>query len=203
MPDVRAYFSKTGRLKYISHLDLQRAIARLLVRSGLPIVYTEGFNPHPRLNIALPLSVYQEGENEAFDFRIARELPPEEIISALNAKMFPGSSISAVEYLNGKNAPKSAVYRLEMETDMEPDGFKRALAGEMKVLKRSKSGEKEVDIAPMIKLISAEKSEGVLTVRAELPAAGGENLNPSYIPAYFGERVKTKRIVREKIIFCK
>ena len=203
MPDVRAYFSKTGRLKYISHLDLQRALARLLVRSGLPIVYTEGFNPHPRLNIALPLSVYQEGENEAFDFRISRELPPEEIVSALNAKMFPGSRVSAVEYLNGKNAPKSAVWRIEMETGMSAEEFEAALKGEMKTIKKSKSGEREVDIAPMIKLISAEKAGNTLTVRAELPASGGEYLNPAYIPACFGEKVKKTRIVREKIIFSK
>ncbi|MBR5746764.1 MAG: TIGR03936 family radical SAM-associated protein [Clostridia bacterium] len=203
MPDVRAYFSKTGRLKYISHLDLQRALARLLVRSGLPIVYTEGFNPHPRLNIALPLSVYQEGENEAFDFRISRELPPEEIVGALNAKMFPGSRVSAAEYLNGKNAPKSAVWRIEMETGMSAEEFEAELKGEMKTIKKSKSGEREVDIAPMIKLISAEKAGNTLTVRAELPASGGEYLNPAYIPAYFGEKVKKTRIVREKIIFSK
>ena len=68
--DYRVTFTKLGRLKYISHLDLQRAVARMLVRSGLPIAYTEGFNPHPRLNIVLPLSVYQEGEREVFDFRL-------------------------------------------------------------------------------------------------------------------------------------
>lgn len=203
MPDVRAYFSKTGKLKYISHLDLQRAVARLLVRSGLPVVYTEGFNPHPRLNIALPLSVYQEGENEVFDFRISREIPEKEIVDALNAKMFPGSRVSAVEYITGKNAPKSAVYRIEAETELEPGDFEKALAGEMKVIKHSKSGEKETDIAPMIKLVSAEKREGVLVIRAELPASGGEYLNPSYITAFFGEKMKTLRIVREKIIFCK
>ena len=203
MPDIRAYFSKTGRLKYISHLDLQRALARLLVRSGLPIVYTEGFNPHPRLNIALPLSVYQEGENEVFDFRISREMPLEEIVRALNAKMFPGSRVSAAGYLNGKSTPQSAVYRIEMETGMSEEDFESALAGGMKTLKKSKSGEREVDIAPMIKLISAERSGNLLTVRAELPASGSEYLNPSYIPAYFGERVKTKRIVRERIIFSK
>ena len=201
MPDIRAYFTKTGRLKYISHLDLQRALARLLVRSGLPIVYTEGFNPHPRLNIALPLSIFQEGENEVFDFRIAREMPPEEIVASLNAVMFPGSVVKRAEYMSGKSAPKQAVYRLELETGVSSAEFEKCLSGEMKIVKKSKSGEKEVDIAPMIKLLSAEDGENSLTVRVRLPASGGDYLNPAYIPAYFGERVRVRRIVRENILF--
>ncbi|MBQ0110113.1 MAG: TIGR03936 family radical SAM-associated protein, partial [Clostridiales bacterium] len=58
MADYRVTFTKTGRLKYISHLDLQRAVTRLLLRSGIPIQWSEGFNPHPRINIALPLPIY-------------------------------------------------------------------------------------------------------------------------------------------------
>ena len=201
MPDVRAYFTKTGELRYISHLDLQRAMARLLVRSGLPIVYTEGFNPHPRLNIALPLSVYQEGEREVFDFRISEELPLDIITDALNKNMFPGCKVLSVEYVNGKSAPQRAVYRIEMQTDITASDFEKALGGCMNVLKRSKSGEKTVDIAPMIKLLSAKESENGLTAVVELPASGSEYLNPSYIINYFGERVKSARIVRENIIF--
>ena len=201
MPDIRVYFTKTGDLKYISHLDLQRAMARLLIRSGLPIVYTEGFNPHPRLNIALPLSVYQEGEREVMDFRLSEEVPPSTVCEKLNARMFPGSSIVGAEYLSGKNAPKSAVYRLELATDVPGSKFARAFEGEMKIIKRSKSGEKEVDIAPMVKLISVTPDEGGLTARMELPASGSDYLNPAYVAAYFGDSVKVRRIVRENIVF--
>ena len=201
MPDVRVVFTKTGTLRYISHLDLQRAIARLLVRSGLPIVYTEGFNPHPRLNIALPLSVYQEGEREVFDFRISEELPISSVTESLNKAVFPGSRIVEAAYITGKSAPRSAVYRIVMETDIGEKEFSAALDGGMVVAKRSKSGEKEVDIAPMIKLLSAHREGGSLTVKAELPASGNDYLNPSYIPAYFGDRIKSVRIVRENINF--
>ncbi len=47
MREVRLRFSKTGRLKYISHLDINRAMSRALKRAQIPLWYTEGFNPHP------------------------------------------------------------------------------------------------------------------------------------------------------------
>ena len=53
----RLLFSKTGRAKYISHLDLMRTFQRAFFRSGIQIRHTEGFNPHPFVSIALPLSV--------------------------------------------------------------------------------------------------------------------------------------------------
>ncbi|MBQ0092066.1 MAG: TIGR03936 family radical SAM-associated protein, partial [Clostridiales bacterium] len=66
---VFATFEKTGNLRYISHLDLQRAFTRLLLRSGLPVVFSEGFNPHPKLTFAQPLSIFQESVCEIAEFR--------------------------------------------------------------------------------------------------------------------------------------
>ncbi|MBQ3229439.1 MAG: DUF2344 domain-containing protein [Clostridia bacterium] len=201
MADIRVYFTKLGRLKYISHLDLQRAIARLLVRSELPIAYSEGFNPHPRLTITQPLSIYQEGERESFDFRLTEEIDSETVKSRLSQNAFSGMEILEVEVIVGKSASKSAIWRLELETDMSAEEFSSAFKGEMQVTKRSKSGEKLVDIAPLISLISAEKTDNGIVARIEAPAAGNNYLNPSYVVAFFGDRVSAKRVVRENIIF--
>ena len=57
MREVRLRFSKTGRLKYISHLDINRAMSRALKRAQIPLWYTEGFNPHPYMSFSLPLSL--------------------------------------------------------------------------------------------------------------------------------------------------
>ena len=201
MADIRVCFTKMGKLKYISHLDLQRAVHRMLIRSGLPIGFTEGFNPHPRLNIALPLSIYQEGERELFDFRLESDVPNEEIKEKLQKAAFPGMKIVSVEVAVGKLATKRAVWRLELITDIASDDFASAFNGEMPVMKRSKKGEAVVDIAPMIKFISTEPSDNGLVVRIDLPAAGNDYLNPSYVAAFFGEKVKIKRTVRENILF--
>ena len=201
MADIRVCFTKLGNLKYISHLDLQRAIHRMLVRSGLPISYSEGFNPHPRLNIALPLSIYQEGERELFDFRITEEVDVLVIKEKLKNAAFPGLDIVSVEIADRKLTTKRALWRLELETDITADEFENTLNGEMKVIKRSKTGEKEVDISPMTRFVSCEEGNGVKILRVELNAAGNDYLNPSYVAAFFGDRVKIKRVVRENIIF--
>ncbi|MBR6562308.1 MAG: TIGR03936 family radical SAM-associated protein [Clostridia bacterium] len=201
MPDIRVTFTKLDKLKYISHLDLQRAIHRMLVRSGLPIAYSEGFNPHPRLNIALPLSIYQEGERELFDFRVVNEVALDEIESRLKASVFPGMDVVKVELAVGKLATKHAIWRLETVTDIPLDEFKSAFESAMPVLKRSKAGEKTVDIQPMTELVSAESTENGIIARVKLNAAGNDYLNPSYVAAFFGERLKLVRTVRENIIF--
>ncbi|MBR5779274.1 MAG: TIGR03936 family radical SAM-associated protein [Clostridia bacterium] len=201
MADIRVCFTKLGNLKYISHLDLQRAIHRMLVRSGLPISYSEGFNPHPRLNIALPLSIYQEGERELCDFRVTEDIDVLTIKSKLQSAAFPGLDIVSVEIADRKLTTKRAVWRLELETDITEEEFKTALSGEMKVVKRSKTGEKTVDISPMVKFVSCESENGFTVLRVELNAAGNDYLNPSYVAAFFGDRVKIKRVVRENIIF--
>ncbi len=201
MADIRVTFTKLGALQYISHLDLQRAISRMLLRSGLPVGYSEGFNPHPKLNIALPLSIYQEGERELFDFKITEDIPTEVISEKLEAVAFPGMKIVDVQVAVGKLRTKTAIWRLEFETDMDTEEFSSAFNSEMPVTKRSKSGEKKVDIAPMIKFISADKTENGIIARVELNAANSDYLNPAYIAAFFGDRVNLKRTVRENILF--
>ena len=74
----RLLFSKTGRAKYISHLDLMRTFQRAFFRSGIQIRHTEGFNPHPFVSIALPLSVGYSSQWGAHPMRRCRRgsLPP-------------------------------------------------------------------------------------------------------------------------------
>ena len=198
--DYRVTFTKLGRLKYISHLDLQRAVARMLVRSGLPIAYTEGFNPHPRLNIVLPLSVYQEGEREVFDFRLETDIEPAAVCEALSAATFPGMEIISAERIERKTAPQSALYRIELE-GAAPESIINAISGKMIVTKRSKSGEKQVDISGAVELVSAAASERGTLLRVLLPASGSEYLNPAYVSGFLAPLARTTRIVRENINF--
>ncbi len=201
MADILVCFTKTDSLQYISHLDLQRAIHRMLIRSGLPIAYSEGFNPHPRLNIVLPLSIYQEGERELFEFRINQELPIQEVIDALKKVAFSEMEIVDAQYITKKPLSKTAIWRLELATTLSPQEFETAINGEMLVVKRSKKGDKTVDISPMVKFVSAEKAKNGVDLRVELPAAGNDYLNPSYVAAFFGEKVILNRTVRENINF--
>lgn len=85
MREVRLRFSKTGRLKYISHLDINRAMSRALKRAGIPLWYTEGFNPHPYMSFSLPLSLGVESLCESVDLRIIGEITNKEIKDRLNS----------------------------------------------------------------------------------------------------------------------
>ena len=66
----RIIFRKEGRAKYISHLDLMRTMQRVFIRAGVQIKHTEGFNPHPYMAFALPLSVGMESDYEILDFKL-------------------------------------------------------------------------------------------------------------------------------------
>ena len=70
MRNVRVWFKKEGTAKYISHLDLNRNMLRIIHMAKLPIWYTEGFNPHPFITFALPLSLGFSGLRESMDFKL-------------------------------------------------------------------------------------------------------------------------------------
>ena len=74
MDKLRLRFEKTGRAIYISHLDLMHTMQRAFSRAGYELKYSEGFNPHPQISIALPLSVGAASLCEIMDFRLKTEI---------------------------------------------------------------------------------------------------------------------------------
>ena len=73
MDKLRLLFEKTGRAAYISHLDLMRTMQRAFLRAGLPLKYSEGFNPHAQISMLLPLSLGHESLCELMDFRVGAD----------------------------------------------------------------------------------------------------------------------------------
>ena len=92
---IRVKFSKTGSLKFISHLDLARTMKSAFLRSKLPIWYTLGFNPHPKMVFSLPLSVGTASLCEFMDFYLTEKVDFGEICERLN-KAFP-ADLRAIE----------------------------------------------------------------------------------------------------------
>ena len=77
---IRIKFTKTGALQFISHLDLNRTMKTVMIRAKIPIHYSEGFNPHPKMVFALPLSIGAESVCELLDIKIDLEMTSYEII---------------------------------------------------------------------------------------------------------------------------
>ena len=93
MPYYRIKYSKEGPAKYISHLDLLRTFARAGKRAGLPLAFTQGFNPHPKISFAAPLGVGIAGEGEFADMELTGDLPAIVVSETLSASLPEGLQI--------------------------------------------------------------------------------------------------------------
>lgn len=194
MLPIRMFFSKKGSIRYISHLDISRAISRALVRSGLDIVYTEGYNPHVRLVFVQPLSIFQESIYEAADFRLHRdEADFDEITDAINKVLPEGLKVlyTALPVMDISSCAY-ATYSISLDTDMSDDEIRDELSGEMIINKKTKSGYKDVDISEFVKSVSVKDKVVEMTVCAACNRA----LNPALAVQYLGDRVRSSLITR-------
>ncbi len=183
---VRIRFSKYGPMTYISHLDFARNMMRALVKSHLPVWYTEGFNPIPKLAFASPLSVGCGGEREIADIKVTTDITDKEILERLRENVPEGIGIVEVYTAKAKfREIKWAKNRIEIVGASLEDGITEKIEDLFKspviLTKRSKSGDREVDITKMIKSVKASVENGVLVIDAVTGTDSENYLNPEYI----------------------
>lgn len=183
---VRIKFSKTGDLMYISHLDLSRTMQRIMVRAGVDIWYSEGFNPQPRIVFALPLPVGVESKCELMDIKINQPMSFEEIKERIQNN-FP-SDMCVLDVYAPEVKFKNICYADYTIKLVSPkinsntcDEINNLFSKECIITKRSKSGEKEVDIRDFIKKISATSNDNCIVINAIVSAGNESNLNPDLI----------------------
>ena len=183
---VRIKFCKVGNLQFISHLDLQRTFHRVLVRANIPMWYTKGFNPHAKLVFGVPLSVGTESMCEMADLKIERAIDLEQIKNQLNEQLTDEMYVLEAYYPTTKfNDIAYADYTITLKSDKIGAGDAEKIislfSSPVTMTKRSKSGEKEVDITAFIKKLDASVDCNVITINTVLSAGSTENLNPEYI----------------------
>lgn len=180
---LRIKFRKVGSLQFISHLDLCRTMKTTLIRAGIPIWYTEGFNPHPKMVFGLPLSIGAQSECEYLDIRIVEDVSCEEVMDRLNAAVTDEMRILDVYPQDMKfSAIAWAEYRMDFAGDVSSAAD--ILDRPYMITKRSKSGDKEVDMVPYIRSCIFEGS----TVRAVMAASSDNYCNPEYLAAAISQR---------------
>ena len=186
---LRLKFKKVGSLQYISHLDLVRTMSKIITRAKLPLWYTEGFNPKPKMIFAAPLSIGTESVCEFLDIRLVDDIPTDEVKARLNANMTDEMQVIEAYYTEEKLTDlKWLAYSIDITTDGASaelaDACQRTLLGE-KVLVAKKAKPREeapvVDIRPLIKDISTEYRDGVIHIDATLSADASSFLNPEYV----------------------
>lgn len=181
-------FEKGEALRYLSHLDLQRLLQRALRRAGIPLAYSQGFNPHPLLSFATALGLGQTSAAEWMEVRLEADMAPHEFLTRANAVLPSGC-----RFLEEKQAPQgmpalaaqttSALYRVELspsalgrDAGAIQAALDRLMAGPIVVEKFKKGTAKQTDIRP---LVLWAQVEGVgplrLLVRGVLTASAGLN----------------------------
>lgn len=210
MKNVRIWFEKKGAVRYISHLDLTRNMARGIKLSGLPVWYTEGFNPRIYMTFAMPLSLGVCGERECMDIRLMEEVPLEEIPAGMNAHLPADLKVlAATEPVDNFEDVQFADYEMYLESE-EP----RSLLAKLRelldresilVLKHTKKGDKDFDIKPDFAGVQGEPVADGLILRLRLPCSMNGSTNPALLldalKLYEGEEpygsITRKRLLRK------
>ncbi len=193
--NLRVKFQKIGRLQFISHLDLARTMRTAIVRAEIPVKYSQGFNPHPRMSFALQLSVGTQSSCEFMELKLYDKPDCEKIKSELNKNLVDELRVFDV-YEPERKA--SEIAWAEYSIIFYPESFEvipdyNEIVGDTLVIsKRTKSGEKDVDIRPQI--LRFVQSDNILNT--VLCADNTSYLNPEYIARLAG--VADYDIIRRK-----
>lgn len=204
---IRINFAKTEAMRYTSHLDLHRAWERTLRRAGLPLAYTQGFSPHPRINLASALPLGFTSQQEIVDIWLNGELPVEAIEANLEQTVPPGIQLFSIIRVQ-ENAPTLQLELIAAEyiiTYFEPVPELDARIAELLALDslpRQRRG-KPYDLRPLIfdlqTLPPDETGNQCLFVR--LSACAGATGRPEEVADALGASTNTYRVHRIGLVF--
>ncbi|MBQ8790978.1 MAG: DUF2344 domain-containing protein [Ruminiclostridium sp.] len=199
---IRIFFSKTGRAKYISALDLINCFQRALRRTDIPVWHTQGFNPHTYVNINLPLSLGTEGIRESMDIKLTSEMSYSDVMDKLNAVLPPDIRVTEVARPVKKHTEiEKSVYEISIKCNMQKLKAFLDLSA-IEVEKKTKRGISTVDLKPHITTENITDDGFVLY----LPSGCDFTINPSLLfeayEKYSGEEIERIDVVRSKIL-CK
>jgi len=176
-------FGKQDRLKFISHLDLQRTFQFALNRSDLPVAYTQGFTPHAIMSFGSALAMGWTSEYEVFEFRVSEDISAEDAKAALSRALPPDLPVYEVKACDNKRDAtmamvKASDYVIRVENPAVFSAVPAFLAEECFMgVRKTKSGEREINIRPLV--YGLEAKDGALCARLALSQT--ETLKPELL----------------------
>ena len=204
---MRVAFATDDTVKYVGHLDMARAWERAIRLAGLPLAYSQGFNPQPRLHFAAALPVCFTGQAELADVFLNEIMAPEEFLARLQAAMPSGIRLTRAEPV-GRELPAlqaavvSAAYRVEVETAEPEETFAarlEAFLARTEAVRVRRRGQEEAsyDLRPLVLALAHVGSCDLgqafdVTMRAEAGATG----RPDELLAELGFEMTPRRIAR-------
>lgn len=186
MKNVRVWFKKRNAARYISHLDMTRCVSRALKLSGLPVWYTEGFNPRIYMTYAMPLSLGVQGERECMDIRLLEEVPFDEVVRRVNVRLPEDIYVfAAADPVHDFKQIAFADYEMHLASSAPEvllQKLRALLAREtLPVMKHGKKGDKEVDVKGDFLSSRFELLEDGVKVSVRLPCSVTGSVNPSLL----------------------
>lgn len=191
---IRIKFRKYGEMKFIGHLDMMRYFQKAMRRAGIDICYSEGFSPHMIMSFASPLGVGLTSDGEYLDIEVGETLSSKEAVERLNSVMAEGVEVVSYRKIpDGKASNAMALmaaadYEIRFREGMEPEsGWQEQFEAfcsqsAIPVTKKTKKGERELDIRPLIYRAEALGERVFL----RLAAGSADNLKPELVMETFG-----------------
>ncbi|MFZ5898399.1 MAG: TIGR03936 family radical SAM-associated protein [Bacillota bacterium] len=190
---IRLAYKQSGPARYLGHLDVMRAFERTFRRAGLPLAYSQGFNPRPKMVFAAPLPLGFCGGQEYVDVELAGEVDPEQLKESLNRTIPAG-----LEILKARKVPdvtpalmsilNRARYTAcgELPNGVQQEQVQNAVAllmarGEVYVERKTGKGLKTRDIRPGIRSLQVNVKDRSFTLIMELAAGSGGTVRPDEV----------------------
>ena len=211
MQRLRVRFCRGEEIKFISHLDIMRLWQRALHRAGIPLAYSEGFSPHPRISLAAPLPVGITSQAELMDVFCTKWVSPHFFTAAMSQQLPPGIEILQV-YPVAPTMPSLqsqvgyAEYKVEVETEKDQQGIESALTSLLSVKHlpwqhQRDTGTRNYDLRALIDdLWLIYRHSGYCTIGMRLRCNGGGSGRPEQVAAAMGFTHYPHSIHRTKLV---
>jgi radical SAM-linked protein len=183
----RLTFGKTAAMRFTGHLDLQRTVERTLRRARLPLGYTQGFSPHPRINLGAALPLGCTSEADLADIWLEMERPPGDVLRGLQESIPPGLRVSSVERIVASAPALQAIilssdYVIRLPPEESPQDLRRHLQAllEASTLPRQRRG-RSYDLRPLIERLEATGRGDGVELGVRLAAREGATGRPEEV----------------------
>ena len=194
---IRIKFAKEGTMKFIGHLDIMRYFQKVMRRADVDIRYSEGFSPHQIMSFASPLGVGLESRGEYVDIEVLSTDSSKEMLRRINENMVEGMEALSYKALpddagNAMSLVAAADYEVRFRKGYEPADLDAFFAGissflekeEIMMLKKTKKGEKEINIRPQIYRMEARPDQ---TIFLQIATGSAANLKPDAVLRAYAE----------------
>ncbi len=209
MQRLRVRFSRTDEVKYISHLDLMRCWERAFRRAEVPLAYSEGFTPHPRISLAAPLAIGATSEAELMDVVVTRWVSPHWFSGGVSRQLPPGLKIMAVVPVattlpSLQSAVRLAEYRVEVESTMTVKELEAAVEHLLSLEQlpwhhHRDTGERNYDLRSLIEDLWVEPGGGLgMSLRCDSGGSG----RPEQVALALGVAAYPSSIHRTRLVLA-